>query len=194
MDISQEIRNQRRNLGIHRSIPEIRCTQCTYQEPHSYQATSSNAIRSKSRSNEHHLDDAGIRKLEYLRKEYKDQLKDFEVKSRAIKDLQKHVIKTIGNYYYVIEKVDNLAEELKLLYEKVAPSDYTREMEIISRYNNIQQSTTASSSKVEEWIAKWQKALADAQAINIPEVQGIRPPDTSFKQSSNSTRHSLVCG
>jgi len=51
--------------------------QCMYQEPHSYQATSSNSIRSKSRSNEHH----GLRRCGNL-------------KSRILK--QRYLIKDLG--------------------------------------------------------------------------------------------------
>jgi hypothetical protein len=119
------------------------------------------------------LNDAETRQYQALQSDYRDDRKEYEAKHKSIKELEKYVVRNIGNYLETIEKVKGLEAQLKALKERVAPSDFARENEILDRYETVRKS--AKSSKIEDWVAKWQKVLAEAKALNLPDVQGIRP-------------------
>jgi hypothetical protein len=104
---------------------------------------------------------------------WQEELKDYRKKSKAITEIEDHVIRTTGTYWSTIESVIGLHARLVKLKDRVAPTTYAREQEVVKRYEKVQ--TEAKSTRTEEWLAEWESALRDALELGIPDVQDIRP-------------------
>lgn len=104
---------------------------------------------------------------------WQEELKDYRNKVKTITEIEDHIIKTAGTYWSTIEKVTGVHAQLVKLKQRVAPTDYAREQEVIRQYNLIR--TQAKSTRTEEWITSWETALRDAIELKIPDVQDIRP-------------------
>ena len=104
---------------------------------------------------------------------WQEELKDYRKKSKAITEIEDHLIRTTGTYWSTIESVTGLHARLVKLKDRVAPTTYSREQEVIKRYEKVQ--TEAKSTRTEEWLAEWESALRDALELKIPDVQDIRP-------------------
>ena len=104
---------------------------------------------------------------------WQEELKDYRKKSKAITEIEDHLIRTTGTYWSTIESVTGLHARLVKLKDRVAPTTYAREQEVIKRYEKVQ--TEAKSTRTEEWLAEWESALRDALELEIPDVQDIRP-------------------
>src|SRR6266496_400464 len=65
-------------------------------------------------------------------KVYKDELKDWKLQRNTINNIDDYIIRTIGTYWSVIEKVQGVQERLKVLENYVAPFTYAREQNILA--------------------------------------------------------------
>lgn len=104
---------------------------------------------------------------------WQEELKDHRKKVKIITEIEDHVIKTTGTYWSTIESVTGLHARLVKLKERVAPTTYAREQEVIRRYEHVR--TEAKSTRTEEWLAEWESALRDAIELKLPDVQDTRP-------------------
>src|SRR5437764_10707206 len=100
---------------------------------------------------------------------WQEALKDYRKKVKVITEIEDHVIRTAGTYWSIIERVTGLHARLVKLKERVAPSTYAREQEVIRRYELVR--TQAKSTRIEEWLADWERALRDAIELKLPDVQ-----------------------
>ncbi|KAM4063237.1 polyprotein [Hirsutella rhossiliensis] len=101
------------------------------------------------------------------------QLQTYKDKTKALAKLQEHIVKTVGKYYDIIAKEDDVAKELTILKNRVKPTDWARESEVTDRYYATLKAV--SRSKVEEWISKWQVVLNEAKNLDLPDVKDLRP-------------------
>ena len=104
---------------------------------------------------------------------WQEELKDHRKKTKIITEIEDHVIRTAGTYWSTIENVTGLHTRLVKLKERVAPTSYAREQEVIRRYERVR--LQAKSTRTEEWLAEWESALRDVIELKIPDVQDIRP-------------------
>jgi Pol polyprotein, beta-barrel domain len=107
------------------------------------------------------------------RDDWKAKKKLYDKKKEVLNDIEDYVIRTTGNFWSTIERVDGLRAKLVALKNRVAPTNYARELDALRRWERANQG--AKSTRTEEWIAEWEAALTEAQLHNLPDVQGIRP-------------------
>ena len=72
---------------------------------------------------------------------------------KALGEIQEYIVETVDKYYDLIAKEDDIAKEIKLLQNRVKPTDWAREDEVKTRYYETLKA--AKRTKVEEWILKW---------------------------------------
>ncbi|KAJ6439138.1 peramine synthetase [Purpureocillium lavendulum] len=114
-----------------------------------------------------------LRKYEILQARYRSQLQIYKDKKKALVTLQEHIVKTVGSYYNIIAKEDDVAEELMILKNRIKPTDWARETEVTDRYYATLKA--ANRTKVEEWVSKWQVVLNEARNLDLPDAKGLRP-------------------
>src|SRR5271163_133404 len=68
---------------------------------------------------------------------WQEELKDHRKKVKVITEIEDHVIRTAGTYWSTIESVTGLHARLVKLKERVAPTTYAREQEVIRRYEQV---------------------------------------------------------
>jgi len=104
---------------------------------------------------------------------WQEELKDYRKKVKVATEIEDHIIRTAGTYWTTVENVSGLHARLVKLKERVAPTTYAREQEVIRRYERVR--TQAKTIRTEEWLAEWESALRDALELRIPDVQDTRP-------------------
>ena len=104
---------------------------------------------------------------------WQEETKDHRKKVKIMTEIEDHVIRTTGTYWSTIESVTGLHARLIKLKERVAPSTYAREQEVLRRYEQVR--TQAKATRTDEWIAEWESALRDAIELKLPDVQDTRP-------------------
>ncbi|KAI1688890.1 hypothetical protein KJE20_02068 [Pyrenophora tritici-repentis] len=85
------------------------------------------------------------------------------------KDLDKTIA---AKHLYLIENKDTLYERLTTLKKHLAPSDATRQRDLIARYKALQ--TPPRSRKVEEWLRSWVEVTNMCISAEVPETIGSR--------------------
>jgi hypothetical protein len=119
------------------------------------------------------LDSEQLKRYEIAYRVYKDELKDWERKQTTINDIDDYIMRTTGAYWSTIERIQGARERLQRLKDHVAPSNYAREQEVLSRYDQVRKS--AKVTKIDEWLRQWESTLADLKERALPEAEGIRP-------------------
>ncbi|KJK88121.1 hypothetical protein H633G_08025 [Metarhizium anisopliae BRIP 53284] len=114
-----------------------------------------------------------LSKFQILEARHRSQLQIYKDKTKALATLQEYIVKTVGRYYNIIAKEDNIAKELTILKNRVKPTDWARESEVTDRYYATLKEV--SRTKVETWISKWQVILNEAKNLDLPDVRGLRP-------------------
>ncbi|PON14067.1 hypothetical protein C2W62_31025, partial [Candidatus Entotheonella serta] len=114
-----------------------------------------------------------LRKYEILQVRYRSQLQVYKDKKKALVTLQEHIVKTVGSYYNIIAKEDDVAKELMILKNRIKPTDWARETEVTDRYYATLKAV--NRTKIEEWVSKWQVVLNEAKNLDLPDVKGLRP-------------------
>ena len=82
-------------------------------------------------------------------------------------------MRTTGAYWSTIERVQGVRERLQRLQEHMAPLTYTREQEVLARYDSVRKS--AKATQTDEWLRQWESTLSDLKERKLPEAEGIRP-------------------
>ncbi|KID91317.1 reverse transcriptase family protein, partial [Metarhizium majus ARSEF 297] len=75
-----------------------------------------------------------LSKFQILEARHRSQLQIYKDKTKALATLQEYIVKTVGKYYDIIAKEDDIAKELTILKNRVKPTDWTRESEVTDRY------------------------------------------------------------
>lgn len=119
------------------------------------------------------LDQNQISQLNFLYARYNEELKLHQKQQKALLSIQQHIVKTIGNYYSVIAKEHDVAKELMLLKDRVKPSGWAQEQDILDRYKGALKGP--GRTKTETWVTAWQTVLTEAQELDLAETQGLRP-------------------
>ena len=88
-----------------------------------------------------------ISKFQILENRYNSELRTHRDKTRALVEIQEHIVKTAGKYYRSITNKDGVAEELEILKSRVKPTDWAREDEVRTRYQETLKA--AKRTKVE---------------------------------------------
>lgn len=112
-------------------------------------------------------------KFQILEARHRGQLQTYKDRTKALATLQEYIVKTVGKYYDIIAKEDDVAKELTILKNRVKPTDWARESEVTDRYYATLKAV--SRTKVEEWISKWQVVLNEARNLDLPDVKDLRP-------------------
>lgn len=108
---------------------------------------------------------------EYERWERKDL--EFKRQKKALAEFNLEISKTIAaRHIYLIENKDTPHERLTTLKKHLAPSDVTRQRDLIARYKNLQ--TPPRGKKVEEWLRLWVEVTNMCIAAGVPETSGSR--------------------
>ncbi|OAQ57580.1 polyprotein [Pochonia chlamydosporia 170] len=113
-----------------------------------------------------------LSKFQILEARHRSQLQTYKDKTKALATLQEYIVKTVGRYYDIIAKEDDVAKELMILKNRVKPTDWARESEVTDRYYATLKAV--SRTKVEEWISKWQVILNEAKNLDLPDIRGLR--------------------
>ncbi|KAF1925872.1 uncharacterized protein M421DRAFT_37025, partial [Didymella exigua CBS 183.55] len=86
---------------------------------------------------------------------------------------RKDIDKTIAaKHLYLIESKDTPYERLTTLKKHLAPSDATRQRDLIARYKALQ--TPPRGKRVEEWLRSWVEITNMCIAAEVPETMGSR--------------------
>ncbi|KJZ70679.1 hypothetical protein HIM_09952 [Hirsutella minnesotensis 3608] len=131
----------------------------------------------------HELQGESLTKFQILEARHRSQLQTYKDKTKTLAKLQEHIVKTVGRYYDIIAKEDDVAKELTILKNRVKPTDWARESEVTDRYYATLKAV--GRSKVEEWISRWQVVLNEAKNLDLPDVKGLRPT-RHFLRAMNS--------
>ncbi|KAH8900320.1 hypothetical protein GQ53DRAFT_634124, partial [Thozetella sp. PMI_491] len=110
----------------------------------------------------------------FVYNQYRDDLREYKDRMKAIQDLRKDLTSSLGSTALVyIRDADTLADELRILKAKYAPSDHVYELAISRTYNRLK--TIAKTTKTSTWLDRWEEALNEAIRLELPEVDGLRP-------------------
>ncbi|KAF2828478.1 hypothetical protein CC86DRAFT_261803, partial [Ophiobolus disseminans] len=85
------------------------------------------------------------------------------------KDLDKTIA---AKHLYLIESKDTPYERLTTLKKHLAPSDASRQRDLIARYKALQ--TPPRGRKVEEWLRSWVEVTNMCISAEVPETMGSR--------------------
>ncbi|KAI1665823.1 Dimer-Tnp-hAT dimerization containing protein [Pyrenophora tritici-repentis] len=97
----------------------------------------------------------------------------FRRQRKALAEFNFKISKTIAaKHLYLIENKDTLYERLTTLKKHLAPSDATRQRDLIARYKALQ--TPPRSRKVEEWLRSWVEVTNMCISAEVPETIGSR--------------------
>jgi len=108
---------------------------------------------------------------EYERWERKDV--EFKRQRKALAEFNSEISKTIAaKHLYLIENKDTPYERLATLKKHLAPSDATRQRDLIARYKALQ--IPPRGRKIEEWLRSWVEVTNMCIAADIPETTGTR--------------------
>ncbi|KAF2741692.1 hypothetical protein M011DRAFT_522588 [Sporormia fimetaria CBS 119925] len=108
---------------------------------------------------------------EYERWERKDI--DFKRQKKALAEFNSEIGKTIASrHLYLIENKDTPHERLTTLKKHLAPSDATRQRDLIVRHKALQ--IPPRGRKTEEWLRSWVEVTNMCIAADIPETTGSR--------------------
>jgi hypothetical protein len=108
---------------------------------------------------------------EYERWERKD-LK-YKRQKKALAKFNSEISKTIAaKHFYLIKSKNTPCERLTTLKKHLAPSDATRQRDLIARYRALQ--TPPRGRKVEEWLRSWVEITNMCMAAQVPETMGSR--------------------
>lgn len=119
------------------------------------------------------LEGDSLSKFQILEARHRSQLQTYKDRTKALATLQEYIVKTVGKYYDIIAKEDDVSKELMILKNRVKPTDWARESEVTDRYYATLKEV--SRTKVEEWISKWQVVLNEARNLDLPDVKNLRP-------------------
>ncbi|OAQ58940.2 hypothetical protein VFPPC_11883 [Pochonia chlamydosporia 170] len=75
-----------------------------------------------------------LSKFQILEARHRSQLQIYKDRTKALATLQEYIVKTVGRYYDIIAKEDDVAKELMILKNRVKPTDWARESEVTDRY------------------------------------------------------------
>ncbi|KAF1360711.1 hypothetical protein EJ07DRAFT_52042, partial [Lizonia empirigonia] len=108
---------------------------------------------------------------EYERWERKDL--EFRRQKKALAEFNSEIGKTIASkHLYLIENKDTPYERLTTLKKHLAPSDATRQRDLIAQYKALQ--TPPRGRRVEEWLRSWVETTNMCIAAAVPETMGSR--------------------
>lgn len=108
---------------------------------------------------------------EYERWERKDL--EYKRQRKALAEFNSEISKTIAaKHLYLIENKDTPYERLTTLKKHLAPSDATRQRDLIAQYKSLQ--TPPRGRKIEEWLRSWVEITNMCIAADIPETTGSR--------------------
>lgn len=108
---------------------------------------------------------------EYERWERKDI--EFKRLRKAMAEFNSEIGKTIATrHLYLIENKDTPHERLTTLKKHLAPSDTSRQRDLIARYKTLQ--IPPRGRKIEEWLRSWVEVTNMCIAADIPETTGSR--------------------
>ena len=96
---------------------------------------------------------------------YRTALQDYKDKKKALVNIQRWIIATIGNYYDTISQENDVAAQLYLLKQRLQPTTWDYEKDIRQRYTAVLRSP--NRTKISSWITSYKKVLAEAININI---------------------------
>ncbi|GAT31446.1 hypothetical protein UVI_02064380 [Ustilaginoidea virens] len=119
------------------------------------------------------LDDSDFTRLQYMTNIYRTALQDYKDKKKALVNIQRWIIATIGNYYDTISQENDVAAQLYLLKQRLQPTTWDHEKDVRQRYTAVLRSP--NRTKISSWITSYKKVLAEAININLPDTQGLRP-------------------
>ncbi|KAK3933451.1 hypothetical protein QBC46DRAFT_326417, partial [Diplogelasinospora grovesii] len=98
----------------------------------------------------------------------------YEAKLQALSQLRSwintHINEKCRTY---IQDSDTVADEIRELHKRMAPTDYAEGLAVTKDYRQVQ--LISRSTKIEDWLDQWEKTLRDAQRLNLPDVAGDRP-------------------
>ncbi|KAF2820789.1 hypothetical protein CC86DRAFT_304141, partial [Ophiobolus disseminans] len=97
------------------------------------------------------------------------KLYQWEYKRWERKDLDKTIA---AKHLYLIESKDTPYERLTTLKKHLAPSDASRQRDLITRYKALQ--TPPRGRKVEEWLRSWVEVTNMCISAEVPETMGSR--------------------
>ncbi|KAH6995376.1 hypothetical protein EDB80DRAFT_537998, partial [Ilyonectria destructans] len=126
-----------------------------------------------------------VKILDALLQQHSTEFKLYRDKVKALGAIQRLISKTVGNYESTIEgeDEDDIAKQLLLLKNKTHSTDWNKEDTILTQFQGILKSPERTN--LSQWVIRWQKVLTEAQKINLPDVQGIRPTRLFLKAVSD---------
>jgi Reverse transcriptase (RNA-dependent DNA polymerase)/Pol polyprotein, beta-barrel domain len=104
---------------------------------------------------------------------HKRKLEQYDRKKKAMANLEARIGSTVSlKCQKMIQKLSTAKEILVRLRERVAPTDYARELNVTSRLRK--HLAIQRNSDVLDWIDQYESILEDAKELNIPDVQNGR--------------------
>ncbi|KAF2629279.1 hypothetical protein BU25DRAFT_316825, partial [Macroventuria anomochaeta] len=114
---------------------------------------------------------------EYDRWERKDI--EYRRQKKALAEFNSEIGKTIAaKHLYLIENKDTPYKRLTTLKKHLAPSDATRQCDLIARYKALQ--TPPRGKKTEEWLRSWVEVTNMCISAKVPETMGSRAQEEDF--------------
>lgn len=108
------------------------------------------------------LDEDEKYELDIQRADYKMNYRQYEELQLAIDGLRVQIQGTISRTYLVYTfRCDTTYDMLASLKQRVAPSDYTRKLQLTAQYARLRKGP--KSQKYEAWLQEWEKVILSAR-------------------------------
>ncbi|KAF2743258.1 hypothetical protein M011DRAFT_375468, partial [Sporormia fimetaria CBS 119925] len=121
----------------------------------------------------HELDENRQKPFTYDFKRYEHKLAEYKVQKKALAALSSEIASTVaGSQVFHIFDCHDARSRLVKLKKVFAPSDATRDRELLTKYRALQ--NTQRGKQVEAWLNSWLQISGLAKDANLPEMTGYR--------------------
>lgn len=114
------------------------------------------------------LNDDELKKLQQLQNTAKPELKEYELKERALNELVKHIQETVSATYisWTYDR-DTVYEMLVALQKRLKPKDDVRRRELIDKLIKLRDNP--KSRQIDEWLQDYEKTYREGVKEKIPD-------------------------
>src|SRR3569833_1316879 len=115
---------------------------------------------------------------------YKKANKAWERKTKALQDLETHILKTVGPYYSLIEEQEGVHAALKALQGVLSVPLHQRKDELCQKYEALKKGPR--SQNVQSWLQEWELALGTAKSLGMTDLLTNYQPTRAFLKAISS--------
>ncbi len=114
------------------------------------------------------------RDLSMMREDVKKEIRAYRERKKTLRVLNIHILIIVDriNLLYLTDE-DTVFKKLLVLKKRLALTDRIRELEIIRKFQNLQ-NRSLKNQQIDQWLLKWEKIYAQTTRLKISDVQVSR--------------------